>query len=91
MYSGELACCSPAPAHEVSVLDHDGDEPAPDVETAAAAAFRHHGAQIVQPHAPAARCWELLLEQLPNVHTTPLDASPTDTPLPTWMPPAVGN
>ena len=46
--------------HDVVVLDRDRLEPAPDVESAAAAAFRPAAPQIVQPHLLMARCRELL-------------------------------
>ncbi len=52
--------------HEVLVLERDRLEPAPDVESAAASAFRQMAPQIVQPHIVMARCRELLLERLPS-------------------------
>jgi len=45
------------------VLERDSLEPAPDVESAAAAAFRPSAPQIVQPHIVMARCRELLIER----------------------------
>jgi hypothetical protein len=77
------AGCSPALGHGVTMLDRDGDEPRPEVATAAAATCPATTApQIVQSHCPAARRWEHLLEHLPNVHTEPLHAGATDTLLP---------
>jgi glycine/D-amino acid oxidase-like deaminating enzyme len=55
--------------HEVLVLEKDRVEPAPDVESAAASAFRAAAPQIVQPHIVMARCRELLLERLPDVRS----------------------
>ena len=46
--------------HEVVVLEQDRLEPAPDVESAAASAFRPTAPQIVQPHVIGARGRELL-------------------------------
>jgi 2-polyprenyl-6-methoxyphenol hydroxylase-like FAD-dependent oxidoreductase len=75
--------------HEVTVLDRDAVEPAPDVETAAAAAFRPTAPQIVQPHALLPRCRELLRERLPDVYAALLDAGAVEAPLPTQMPPTL--
>lgn len=55
-------------SHEVLLLEQDRLEPAPDVESAAASAFRRTAPQIVQPHIVMARCRELLLERLPDVY-----------------------
>ena len=52
--------------HEVVVLDQDRLGPAPDVESAAAAAFRPAAPQIVQPHIVMVRCRELLRQRLPG-------------------------
>jgi len=54
--------------HQVLVLERDRLEPAPDVESAAAAAFRPTAPQIVQPHIVMARCRQLLIEHLPDVY-----------------------
>ena len=54
--------------HDVTVLERDRLEPAPDVERAAAAAFRPSAPQIVQPHLIMARCRALLIERLPDVY-----------------------
>jgi 2-polyprenyl-6-methoxyphenol hydroxylase-like FAD-dependent oxidoreductase len=42
--------------HQVLVLERDLLQPAPDAESAAAAAFRPSAPQIVQPHIVMARC-----------------------------------
>ena len=57
--------------HEVLVLERDPLEPAPDVEAAAATAFRSAAPQIVQPHNVMARCRELLVQRLPDVYDGP--------------------
>ena len=55
-------------AHEVVLIEQDTLEPAPDVETAAAVAFRPACPQVVQPHVVMARCRELLSQRLPDVY-----------------------
>jgi len=72
--------------HQVLVLDRDPLEPAPDVESAAAAAFRPAAPQIVQPHIIMARCRELLREQLPDVLAGLLAAGVAEAPLAAQMP-----
>jgi 2-polyprenyl-6-methoxyphenol hydroxylase-like FAD-dependent oxidoreductase len=72
--------------HDVVVLDRDRLEPAPDAESAAAAAFRPSAPQIVQPHLLMARCRELLIERLPDVYAGLLAAGVTEAPLRTQMP-----
>jgi 2-polyprenyl-6-methoxyphenol hydroxylase-like FAD-dependent oxidoreductase len=72
--------------HDVVVLDRDRLEPAPDVESAAAAAFRPAAPQIVQPHLLMARCRELLIERLPDVYAGLLAAGVAEAPLRTQMP-----
>lgn len=72
--------------HEIVVLEQDRLEPAPDVEAAAASAFRPTAPQIVQPHIVMARCRELLLERLPDVYQGWLDAGVAEVPLGTQMP-----
>jgi len=72
--------------HEVVVLEADGLEPAPDVESAAAAAFRPAAPQIVQPHIVMARCRELLRQRLPDVYAALLAAGVAEAPLATQMP-----
>jgi 2-polyprenyl-6-methoxyphenol hydroxylase-like FAD-dependent oxidoreductase len=67
--------------HQVLVLDRDPLEPAPDVESAAAAAFRPAAPQIVQPHIIMARCRELLREWLPDVLAGLLAAGVAEAPL----------
>ena len=72
--------------HQVDVLDRDPLEPAPDVESAAAAAFRPSAPQIVQPHIIMARCRELLRERLPDVLAGLLAAGVAEAPLSAQMP-----
>ena len=72
--------------HQVVVLERDCLEPAPDVESAAAAAFRPTAPQIVQPHIIMARCRQLLIEHLPDVYAGLLAAGVAEAPLRTQMP-----
>jgi hypothetical protein len=67
----------------VLVLERDPLEPAPDVEAAAAAAFRSAAPQIVRPHNLMARCRELLIQRLPDVYDGLLAAGVAEAPL--WM------
>src|SRR5580693_6495254 len=72
--------------HQVLVLERDCLQPAPDVESAAAAAFRPSAPQIVQPHIVMARCRQLLIERLPDVYAGLLAAGVAEAPLRTQMP-----
>ena len=72
--------------HQVLVLERDCLQPAPDVESAAAAAFRPTAPQIVQPHIIMARCRQLLIERLPDVYAGLLAAGVAEAPLRTQMP-----
>ena len=72
--------------HEVVVLEADRLVPAPDVESAAAAAFRQAAPQIVHPHIVMARCRELLRQRLPDVYDGLLAAGVAEAPLATQMP-----
>jgi 2-polyprenyl-6-methoxyphenol hydroxylase-like FAD-dependent oxidoreductase len=72
--------------HQVMVLERDCLQPAPDVESAAAAAFRPSAPQIVQPHLIMARCRQLLIERLPDVYKGLLAAGVVEAPLRTQMP-----
>ena len=72
--------------HQVLVLERDCLQPAPDVESAAAAAFRPTAPQIVQPHIVMARCRQLLIEHLPDVYADLLAAGVAEAPLRTQMP-----
>src|SRR5262249_5582925 len=71
--------------HQVLVLERDRLQPAPDVEAAAAAAFRPSAPQIVQPHIVMARCRQLLIGHLPDVYAGLLAARVAEAPLPTQM------
>ena len=66
--------------HEVVVIDQEPWAPAPDVESAAACAFRPSAPQIVQPHAIMARCRELLRDRLPDVYERLLAAGAAEAP-----------
>ncbi|MFY9932505.1 MAG: hypothetical protein WAK82_31350 [Streptosporangiaceae bacterium] len=77
--------------HEVVVLERDSLMPAPDVEAAAAAAFRPSAPQIVQPHLIMARCRELLIERLADVYKGLLAAGAVEAPLRTQMPPTLAD
>jgi 2-polyprenyl-6-methoxyphenol hydroxylase-like FAD-dependent oxidoreductase len=72
--------------HQALVLERDFLQPAPDVESAAAAAFRPTAPQIVQPHIVMARCRQLLIERLPDVYAALLAAGVAEAPLRTQMP-----
>jgi 2-polyprenyl-6-methoxyphenol hydroxylase-like FAD-dependent oxidoreductase len=72
--------------HEVVVLEQDRLEPAPDVESAAASAFRPTAPQIVQPHILGARGRELLLQRLPDVYGALLAAGVSEAPVATQLP-----
>jgi 2-polyprenyl-6-methoxyphenol hydroxylase-like FAD-dependent oxidoreductase len=77
--------------HEVALLDRDRLEPAPDVESAAVAAFRAAAPQIVQPHAVAPRCRELLRQRLPDVYAALLTAGVAEAPLQAQLPPSLSS
>ena len=72
--------------HQVLVLERDCLQPAPDVESAATAAFRPSAPQIVQPHIVMARCRQLLIERLPDVYADLLAAGVAEAPLRAQMP-----
>lgn len=72
--------------HQVTLLERDRLAAQPDVETAAALAFRPTAPQIVQPHIIMARCRELLLQRLPDVYAGLLEAGVQEAPLRTQMP-----
>lgn len=72
--------------HQALVLERDSLQPAPDVESAAAAAFRPSAPQIVQPHIIMARFRQLLIERLPDVYAGLLAAGVAEAPLWTQMP-----
>jgi 2-polyprenyl-6-methoxyphenol hydroxylase-like FAD-dependent oxidoreductase len=72
--------------HEVVMLEQDRLEPAPDVESAAASAFRPAAPQIVQPHIVMARCRELLRQRLPDVYDGLLAAGVAEAAVTTQMP-----
>jgi 2-polyprenyl-6-methoxyphenol hydroxylase-like FAD-dependent oxidoreductase len=75
--------------HEVLVLEKDRLELAPNVESAAASAFRSTAPHIVQPHIIMARCRQLLIEHLPDVYEQLLGAGVQEAPISTQMPPTL--
>ncbi|HEV2445883.1 MAG TPA: hypothetical protein VGS58_08180, partial [Candidatus Sulfopaludibacter sp.] len=77
--------------HEVLLVERESLEPAPDVESAAAAAFRTGAPQIMQPHIIMAKCRELLSEHLPDVHDALLEAGVAVAPLWTQMAPSLAD
>jgi flavin-dependent dehydrogenase len=77
--------------HEVLLLERESLEAAPDVEAAAAAAFRAGAPQIAQPHIIMARCRELLMEHLPDVYANLLAAGVAEAPLWTQMAPSLSD
>jgi hypothetical protein len=68
------------------VLERDFLQPAPNVESAAATAFRPSAPQIVRPNIVMATCRQLLIEQLPDVYAGLLAAGVAEAPLRTQMP-----
>src|SRR5262245_41688656 len=90
--AGCFAALLLAPAgHEVLVLEKDRLELAPDVESAAAWAFRSSAPQIVQPHIIMARCRQLLIEHLPDVYEQSLRAGIVEAPISTQMAPTLAD
>jgi 2-polyprenyl-6-methoxyphenol hydroxylase-like FAD-dependent oxidoreductase len=75
--------------HRVTLLERDRLGQHPDVQAAAAAAFRPSAPQLVQPHIIMARCRELLVHRLPDVHAALLDAGVTQAALQEQMPPSL--
>jgi 2-polyprenyl-6-methoxyphenol hydroxylase-like FAD-dependent oxidoreductase len=77
--------------HDVLVLEKDRLALAPDVESAAASAFRSTAPQIVQPHIIMARCRQLLREHLPDVYEQLLGAGIVEAPVSTQIPPTLAD
>jgi 2-polyprenyl-6-methoxyphenol hydroxylase-like FAD-dependent oxidoreductase len=77
--------------HEVLVLEKDRLELEPDAEAAAASAFRSSAAHIVQPHLIMARCRQLLIEHLPDVHEALIRAGVVEAPISTQMSPTLAD
>src|SRR5262249_43787535 len=75
--------------HDVLVLEKDALELEPDVEAAAAAAFRSTAPQIVQPHLIMARCRQMLIEHLPDVYQQLIRAGVVEAPTSTQMMPTL--
>ncbi len=72
--------------HRVTLVDRDDLRPAPDVESAAATAFRATAPQIVQPHVVLATCRTLLRQRLPDVYSSMIEAGAVEAALNTQMP-----
>lgn len=72
--------------HEVIVLEREDRGSAPDIDAAAAGAFRPTAPQVVQPHIIMARCRELLIEHVPDVYRELLAAGVAEAPLSSQMP-----
>ena len=72
--------------HGVTVLERDDLRPAPDVETAAATAFRAAAPQIVQPHVLLSTCRLVLKHRLPDVYSELLTAGAVEASLTSQMP-----
>lgn len=77
--------------HEVVVLDRDGVDPAPDIETAASTAFRAAAPHLVQPHGMQSLFCTLVREHLPDVFHALLDAGVQRTSLAEHMPPTLAD
>ena len=77
--------------HDILLLERDKLAPEPDVESAAASAFRTGAPQIVQPHIIMAKCRELLAAHLPDLHAALLAAGVAVAPLWTQMPPTLAD
>lgn len=72
--------------HDVTLIERDRLRTHPDIESAAASAFRASAPQIVQPHIVMARCRELLAQRLPDVYAGLLSAGVVEAPVATQMP-----
>jgi 2-polyprenyl-6-methoxyphenol hydroxylase-like FAD-dependent oxidoreductase len=75
--------------HQVEVLERDERPIEPDVEAAAAAAFRAGAPQVMHPHVVPARCREVLAEHLPDVLVAWHAAGVVEAPLASQMPPSL--
>jgi len=75
--------------HDVTLFERDRLELAPDVESAAASAFRPTAPQIMQPHIVMARCRELLRQRLPDIYNDLLAAGVVEAPIRTQMLPSL--
>ncbi|WP_162601323.1 NAD(P)/FAD-dependent oxidoreductase [Occallatibacter savannae] len=72
--------------HKIVLLDRDPLAIAPDVESAAAAAFRAGAPQLVQPHVLLPRVRELLIQHLPHLYHALIAAGVQEAPISTQMP-----
>lgn len=77
--------------HAVDVIDRDDLAPAPDVETAAASAFRPGAPQVVQLHTVRPLGRNLVMRHLPDVYAGWMDAGVVEYPLAQQLPPTVAD
>ncbi|HEY8681006.1 MAG TPA: NAD(P)-binding protein [Candidatus Dormibacteraeota bacterium] len=77
--------------HELVVLDRDDIRPAPDIEAAAASAFRIGAPQVVQGHGYLPGGRRLLREHLPDVYSALLESGVEELHLPSRMPPTIAD
>lgn len=77
--------------HSVIVVERDHLQPAADVETAAAGAWRVTAPQIVQPHILLTTFREILRARLPDVYAGLLDAGVANATLASLMPPTLAD
>lgn len=77
--------------HTVRILEQEQAPLPPDVETAAAAAYRTTAPHIVQPHIVMAKCRQLLLEYLPDVYHKLIAAGVAEAPIAGLMPSTLSN
>jgi 2-polyprenyl-6-methoxyphenol hydroxylase-like FAD-dependent oxidoreductase len=77
--------------HEATLLEQDRLVPAPDIESAAASAFRPAAPHIVQPHIVMSRCRELLRQRLPDVYDALIAAGVVEVPISAQMPPSLAD
>lgn len=75
--------------HAVTVVERDHLEPAPDIETAAATAFRAGAPQIVQPHVLLATFRTLVRERLPDIYAAMLAAGVVEASVVSQLPATV--
>lgn len=88
--AGMLAALMLARAgHDVIVFEREQLDAAPDVESAASAAYRKSAPQIVQPHIVMAKCRRLLQERLPEIYAALLAAGVAEAELWTQMAPTL--
>jgi 2-polyprenyl-6-methoxyphenol hydroxylase-like FAD-dependent oxidoreductase len=72
--------------HSVVLVEQEQLKLADDVDSAAKSAFRAAAPHIVQPHIVMARCRELLIEHLPDIHADLIGAGVNEVPFSLQMP-----